>query len=82
MSKAYTSPSEIMALVEGVNKAATSFEASAVTPGDLRLARQRLQHEAQKLVSSLEEPNGEVWTRTFQASQEPSSSSARAHGLR
>lgn len=69
MSTAYTSPSEIKALVESLNQAAASFETSAATQGgDLHLARRRLQHEAQKLLSSLEEPNGEVWTRTFQVS--------------
>lgn len=67
MSTAYASPSEILALVEGIQKVAASFETGG-TQGDLRLARQRLQHEAQKLLNSLEEPNGEVWTRTFQAS--------------
>ncbi|OAQ65233.1 O-methyltransferase [Pochonia chlamydosporia 170] len=66
MSNAYASPSEILALVQGVNEAAASFETSATSQGDLRLTRRRLQHEVQKLLSSLEEPNGEVWTRTFQ----------------
>ena len=68
MSNAYASPSEIIALVEGVNKAAASFETSVESQDSVHLARRRLQHEAQKLVSSLEEPNGEVWTRTFQVS--------------
>lgn len=78
MSDAYTPPSEIIALVEGVNKAAAGFETSAASQGDLHLARKRLQHEAQKLLSFLEEPNGEVWTRTFQVSRQPSSNRARA----
>jgi hypothetical protein len=68
MSNADTSPSEIIALVEGVNKAAASFEASITSQGDIHLTRRRLQHEVQNLLSSLEEPNGEVWTRTFQVS--------------
>lgn len=73
MSNAYASPSEILALVQGVNEAAASFETSATSQGDLRLTRRRLQHEVQKLLSSLEEPNGEVWTRTFQVSRQQSS---------
>lgn len=68
MSTAYTSPSEIKALVESLNKAAASFETAAASQGDVHLARWQLQHEAQKLLSSLEEPNGAVWTRTFQVS--------------
>lgn len=78
MSNDHTSPSEIITLVEGVNKAAANFETSVASQGDLHLARRRLQHEAQKLLSSLEEPNGEVWTRTFQVSGQHSSKSTRA----
>ncbi|RFU24730.1 hypothetical protein B7463_g11608, partial [Scytalidium lignicola] len=66
MSNTYIPPSEITALVEGVNNAAASFEIAVATKGDLHLARRRLRHEAQKLLNSLEEPNGEVWNRTFQ----------------
>lgn len=68
MSTAYTSPSEIADLVEGVNKAAASFGTAAAAQDGLRVARQNLQHEARKLLNSLEEPNGEVWPRVFQVS--------------
>lgn len=69
MSIAYTSPSEISALVRGVNEAAASFETAAAAQCDLHVARRTLRHEAQKLLNSLEEPNGEVWPRTFQVSR-------------
>lgn len=68
MSTAYVPPSEINALVESINKAAANFETAATSQGDIHLARKRLQYEAHKLLSSLEEPNGEVWSRTFQVS--------------
>lgn len=65
----YTSPSEIADLVKGVNKAAASFDTAATSQDGLRIARQNLQHEARKLLNSLEEPNGEVWPRVFQVSR-------------
>ncbi|OBT59329.1 hypothetical protein VE04_00244 [Pseudogymnoascus sp. 24MN13] len=66
MSTVYTSPSEIADLVKGVNEAAASFDTAAAAQGDLHVARRKLQHEARKLLNSLEEPNGEVWPRIFQ----------------
>lgn len=69
MSIAYTSPSQIADLVKGVNEAAASFDTASAAQGDLHVARRRLQHEARKLLNSLEEPNGEVWPRTFQVSR-------------
>lgn len=70
MSTVYASTSEIADLVKDVNKAAASFDAAAATQGDLHVARRNLQHEARKLLNSLEEPNGEVWPRIFQVSQQ------------
>lgn len=69
MSTVYASPSEIADLVKDVNKAAASFDTAAAAQGDLHVARRNLQHEARKLLNSLEEPNGEVWPRIFQVSQ-------------
>ena len=67
MVDSYTLPAEIADLIANLNEAADSFKAAA--EGDLRLARRNLQHEARKLLYSLEEPNTEVWPRIFQVSQ-------------
>lgn len=68
MSDAYASPAEIIGIVENLNKVAANFQEIASSNEDDKIARQKLKHEAYKLLSSLEEPNGEVWTRTFQVS--------------
>jgi hypothetical protein len=66
MADAYTSLSEITALVANINEALTSFKAAPV--GNIHIARRNLQSETRKLLYSLEEHNAEVWLRTFQVS--------------
>jgi hypothetical protein len=65
MADTYTPREEIAALVANVNKAAAGFEVASEGTG-FHTARRNIQREARKLLYSLEEPNTEVWPRTFQ----------------
>ncbi|CAG8976831.1 hypothetical protein HYALB_00009095 [Hymenoscyphus albidus] len=64
MADAHISQPEIAPLVEDVEKAGADFHAAK--DGDIHTARRNLQHATRKLLQSLEEPNGEVWPRSFQ----------------
>lgn len=64
MADTYIAPAEVGILVSNLNKAAAGLEAAA--EGDIHVARRKLQHETRKLLYSLEEPNSEVFPRTYQ----------------
>jgi hypothetical protein len=66
MADSYASVDEVERLVANVNEAANKFKHAA--GGDANLARRNLHLETQRLLASLEEPNLEVWPRTFTVS--------------
>lgn len=70
MGDRYDPALEITELLENVKKAATelSNDVRAEDERRSRVARKNLQLEVRKLLFFLDEPNSEVWPRTFQVS--------------
>lgn len=66
MSDTHVPIADIVKLVKDVNEAGQALENTIGGHGESVIARKRLQHEAKRLVASLEEPNDEVWPRIFQ----------------
>lgn len=66
MSTAFAPLSAVNEQVDNVTRARAEFEHVDREGQDLTQARKRLQHEAQRLVELLEEPNDAVWSRIFQ----------------
>ncbi|KAM3065007.1 hypothetical protein ACMFMF_011477 [Clarireedia jacksonii] len=66
MADSYAPVEEVERLLVNVNEAANTFKFKHAAGGDTNLARRNLHLETQRLLASLEEPNLEVWPRTFQ----------------